>query len=58
VLRAGYSIFYNGSIYGECPAGSRHSRPSHKNLDSDQSDFPPEPGFTRASTKTINNGSW
>ena len=59
VLRAGYSIFYNGSIYGELP-GRLASQPpfAQNNTILTSLDYPLRlaTGFTRASTKTINNG--
>jgi hypothetical protein len=59
VLRAGYSIFYNGSIYGELP-GHLASQPpfAQNNSILTSIDFPLRlaTGFTRASTKLINNG--
>ena len=59
VLRAGYSIFYNGSIYGELP-GHLASQPPFalNNTILTSVDYPLRlaTGFTRASTKTINNG--
>jgi hypothetical protein len=58
VLRAGYSIFYNGSIYGELP-GRLASQPplAQNNSNLTSIDYPLRlaTGFTRASTKTINN---
>jgi hypothetical protein len=59
VLRAGYSIFYNGSIYGELP-GRLASQPPFAQYNSilTSIDYPLRlaTGFTRASTKIINNG--
>jgi hypothetical protein len=59
VLRAGYSIFYNGSIYGELP-GRLASQPPFalNNSILTSLDYPLRlaTGFTRASTKLINNG--
>ncbi|MCU1233132.1 MAG: TonB-dependent receptor [Candidatus Solibacter sp.] len=59
VLRAGYSIFYNGSIYGELP-GRLASQPpfAQNNTILTSLDYPLRlaSGFTRASTKLINNG--
>jgi hypothetical protein len=59
VLRAGYSIFYNGSIYGELP-GHLASQPpfAQNNTILTSLDYPLRlaTGFTRATTKTINNG--
>jgi hypothetical protein len=59
VLRAGYSIFYNGSIYGELP-GRLASQPpfAQNNSILTSIDYPLRlaTGFTRAGTKLINNG--
>jgi hypothetical protein len=58
ILRAGYSIFYNGSIYGELP-GRLASQPpfAHSNSILASLDYALRlaTGFTSASTKTINN---
>jgi hypothetical protein len=59
VVRAGYSIFYNGSIYGELPSRLASQPPFASNNNILTSiDYPLRlnTGFTRASTKTINNG--
>jgi hypothetical protein len=58
VLRAGYSIFYNGSIYGEMP-GHLASQPpfAHSNTIIASLDYALrlDSGFTSAGTKSINN---
>jgi hypothetical protein len=58
VLRAGYSIFYNGSIYGEMP-GHLASQPpfAHSNSIIASLDYALRlaTGFTNASTKLIDN---
>jgi hypothetical protein len=59
VVRAGYSIFYNGSIYGELPSRLASQPPFASNnniLTSIDNPVRLNTGFTRASTKTINNG--
>jgi TonB dependent receptor-like, beta-barrel len=59
VLRAGYSIFYNGSIYAELP-GRLASQPpfaSNSNIQASLSNpLRLATGFTAASDKLINNG--
>jgi hypothetical protein len=58
ILRAGYSIFYNGSIYGELP-GHLASQPpfAHSNSIIASLDYALRlaTGFTNASTKLIDN---
>ena len=58
ILRAGYSIFYNGSIYGELP-GHLASQPpfAHSSAILASLDYALrlDTGFTNASTKLINN---
>jgi hypothetical protein len=58
ILRAGYSIFYNGSIYGELP-GHLASQPpfAHSNSILASLDYALRlaTGFTNASTKLIDN---
>ena len=58
VLRGGYSIFYNGSIYGDLP-GRLASQPPFAQSNSilTSLDYPLRlaTGFIRASTKLINN---
>jgi hypothetical protein len=58
VLRAGYSIFYNGSIYGELPGRLASQPPFAQNstiLASLDYALRLATGFTSASTKLINN---
>ena len=58
ILRAGYSIFYNGSAYGELPGHLASQPPFAQNnsiLASLDYALRLATGFTSASTKTINN---
>jgi hypothetical protein len=60
VIRTGYSIFYNGSIYNDMPLHLASQPPFAQSINALTSiDYPLRlaTGFIRASTKTINN-SW